>query len=113
MRANFNALECMYRLMFPLAPRLAKDTVATYLRPLLQSRHNEDQTAQRAAGKAVQSFQEWIDTMHFYRHEPGSEEPAQPPLSLAILTISQGANWLRWLAEIDQEALAKKSSIET
>jgi hypothetical protein len=109
MRANFHALEGLYRLMFPAAPRLAKDAVTTYLKPLLNARHNGDQTAQRAASKAVQSFQEWVDTMHYYRHEPGSEEPAQPPLSLAVLAISQGANWLRWLAELDQESLSKSS----
>lgn len=111
MRANFYAVEGLYRLMFPLAPRLAKDGIATYLKPLVQSKFTSNLTAQRAHTKVILSFQEWIETMHYYRHEPGSEEPAQPPLSLAVLTVCQGANWLRWLVEIDQDQSLADSHI--
>jgi hypothetical protein len=36
------------------------------------------------------------------RHQPGAVvDPAQPPADMAILAISQGAAFLRWLAGLD------------
>ena len=47
------------------------------------------------------SLKDWVDAAHFYRHEPGTEEVAQPPLPLAVYLVSIGASHLRWLAELD------------
>jgi len=44
---------------------------------------------------------DWIEAAHFYRHEPGMEEPAQPPLELAIELVSVGAAFIRRLAGLD------------
>jgi hypothetical protein len=55
----------------------------------------------------VDAFRDWVDAAHFYRHEAGREAVAQPPLSLAILLISAGASFLRWLAEFDAAAHPK------
>jgi len=38
---------------------------------------------------------------HFFRHEAGVAEPKAPPLELALLLVSTGASWVRWLAETD------------
>jgi hypothetical protein len=61
----------------------------------------------RSAEQSTQladSLKAWTDAAHWYRHGQGKEEPKQPPASLAILSISAGAAFLRWLAEIDQAA---------
>ena len=46
-------------------------------------------------------FKEWIDAAHHYRHEPGQQEPVQPPLLLVVQMVSVGASFVRWLAELD------------
>jgi hypothetical protein len=106
-RDVFAAVEGLFRLMFPKAPRLAGDQVDKYLRNVAVLAEF-DQTTSHAIGKLINSFKEWIESAHFYRHEPGSEEPAQPPLTLTVALVSSGSNYLRWLGEIDQKLLSGK-----
>ena len=101
-RGTFNALEGVFRLMFPSAPRLTMQFVDQHLRPVIQQIYSGDQAALGAAAKLVSSFNDWIDAAHFYRHEQGKADTvAQPPLGLAIYLVSGGAAHLRWLAELD------------
>jgi hypothetical protein len=53
----------------------------------------------------LRSLKEWVDAAHFYRHEQGAEQIAQPPQSLAVYLVSSGAAHLRWLAELDAATL--------
>ncbi len=99
--AVFAAQEGLFRLMFPGAPRLSASEVDKYLSSTTQRLYSTDPTALRSAAKVITSFKEWVDAVHFYRHESGKEDVAQPPLTLAINLISLGASYLRWLAEID------------
>lgn len=99
-RGTFAAAEGLFRLMFASSPRLtSKET--RLLAPMLQRVYADDPPALGAASKLLASFQEWVDAAHFYRHESGREEIAQPPLSLAINLVSLGTSYIRWLAEID------------
>jgi hypothetical protein len=99
-RSTFAALEGLFRLMFQDSPRLtAKE--AEKLKPLLQKLHTADATALGTSNKMLNAFKEWIDAAHFYRHEPGKEDVAQPPLTLAVHVCSIGASHLRWLVELD------------
>ncbi|MCC7168076.1 MAG: hypothetical protein IT565_10960 [Rhodospirillales bacterium] len=100
----FEAVEILFRLMFPSAPRLAASDATTRLTPLVQSQLAADATALRSTQKILNSFCDWVEGAHFYRHGQGEEEPVQPPLSLAILMVSTAASYLRWLAEIDETA---------
>ena len=105
-RSTFAALEGLFRLMFPGSPRLtAKE--AEKLQPLIQRLHPADATALRASDKMLDAFKEWIEAAHFYRHDPGKEEVAQPPLTLAVYVCSVGASHLRWLAELDASTAPK------
>src|ERR1700757_1696046 len=52
------------------------------------------------ARKMLSSLKDWVDAAHFYRHEPGTEDVAQPPLPLALYLVSTGASHLRWLGEL-------------
>jgi hypothetical protein len=68
---------------------------------MLQRVHADDNLAMRAATKLLNAFKDWIVAAHFYRHEPGHQDPVQPPLTLAVQMVSIGASFIRWLAELD------------
>jgi hypothetical protein len=102
-RDVFSAAEGLFRLIFPKTPRLGADEITTHLRPVVEKRF-ADPAARGAALKSLRSFREWVDAAHFYRHEPNHAEPNEPPLELAVLLVSSGAGWIRWLAEIDPGA---------
>jgi hypothetical protein len=102
-RAVFTATEGLFRLMHPDCPRLAAGQVVK-LEPIIKKLMSADAAALRAAMKSLDAFKDWVDAAHNYRHEPGTPEVAQPPLSLAVHLVSTGAAHLRWLAELDQAA---------
>jgi hypothetical protein len=104
-RAIFAAVEGLFRLMFPSATQLNAGGVETNLSGLIQKLYSSDPTALRAARGLLASLKDWVDASHFYRHELGSEEPAQPPIDVAILAISAGTAFLRWLIFLDQSSL--------
>ncbi|TPN40041.1 hypothetical protein FKO01_02275 [Mesorhizobium sp. B2-3-3] len=105
-RSGFFATESLFRLIFPDAHQLSGAEVQKYLRPLVDRVYSGQKPAIYLAQKQVAALREWIDGAHFYRHEPGTEEPAQPPLDLAVYMISQAGSHLRWLAKLDK-ALGK------
>jgi hypothetical protein len=105
-RAIFASVEGLFRLMFSSAHQLNSSAVETNLTPLVQKLYGADIVAVRAAIKQIASLKDWVDASHNYRHEPGSEEPIQPPIDLAILAISNGTSFLRWLIGLDQSTLA-------
>lgn len=99
-RAAFDAVEALFKLMFPRAPRLASGEIEKHLMVLVKSRSKSD-AEQRATAQWVASFKAWVEACHFYRHEQGQEDPHAPPLDLAIGLISAGAAFLRWLVSHD------------
>ncbi len=101
-RATFSALEGLFKLMFDKAIRLGSKEIDAYLKPYVGQRYAGQTAALHAAQKLVGAFKEWVTGAHFYRHEQGQQEVAQPPLGLAIATVGAGAAFLRWLAELDQ-----------
>jgi hypothetical protein len=48
------------------------------------------------------AFCKWVDAAHIYRHEIGRPDSHEPPLELAILLVSQGTGFVRWLVMIDR-----------
>jgi len=101
-RNTFFAVEGLFRLMFPSAHQLSGSEVQKHLKPRVDQIYEEQKPAIYVAQKQLNSLREWIDAAHFYRHEPGTEEPAQPPIEIAIELVSQGAAWLRWLVTMDK-----------
>jgi hypothetical protein len=106
-RSAFFALEGLYRLIFPSAHQLSSSEVQKHLRPFVERRYQNQVPAIYLAQKQVASLMDWIDGVHFYRHEPGTEEPSQPPLELAIYGISQAGGHIRWLAQLDQDGAGR------
>jgi hypothetical protein len=104
-RATFTAIEGLFILMFPEVKRVAAGETSR-LRPRIEQVYNGDRRAQETSCKMLQSFGDWIDAAHGYRHEEGKPDTvAQPPLTLAVYLISTGAAHLRWLAELDATTL--------
>ena len=101
-RSAFFATESLFRLIYPSAHQLSGSEVQKHLKPTLDVRFDGQKPAIYLAQKQLAAFIDWIDGAHFYRHEPGTEEPAQPPLELAIYTVSQAGAHLRWLAAFDR-----------
>lgn len=107
-RAVFSSAEALFKLMFPDVIRLGASE-ADKIVPLIQKVYAADATASRAATKLLASFKDWIDAAHFYRHEQGkADEVAQPPLALAVHIVSTGAAHIRWLAEMDRDAIGSR-----
>jgi hypothetical protein len=99
-RANFAAVEAVFKLLLPSSPRLTAAEVKS-LAPLAQKEQAGDAAAQSATAKILSAFSDWVDAAHVYRHDQGQEEPTQPPIALAISILSIGSTHLRWLAELD------------
>jgi hypothetical protein len=100
-RDTFFAAENIFRLMFSDEPRLVASAARNRLGPILQGKYANDLAARGASSKQLKSFLEWVEAVHFYRHEPGTEAPAQPPLELAVELVSVGAAFLRRLVALD------------
>ncbi|TAY25176.1 hypothetical protein ELH93_34335 [Rhizobium leguminosarum] len=100
-RHGFFAAESLFRLMFPRAQQLGTGDVQTHLSPLVDRVYVGQRPGLMVAQKRVAAFRSWIEAAHFYRHEPGSEEPAQPPLELAVYMLGDAGNHIRWLAFLD------------
>lgn len=100
-RSVFGANENLFKLMFDthrLDARSASDKISRQL----QSNYADHPTMQRSSAQILKSFIGWIDAAHHYRHEEGAEEPSQPADELAIVLISEGMSFVRWLVAIDK-----------
>lgn len=100
-RNVFFSLENLFRLMFPTAHQLSASEIQKHLRPKIDKFYADAKPALQVAHKQLLGFQDWIDGAHFYRHEPGTEDPSQPPTELALQIVSHGGAYLRWLATLD------------
>lgn len=99
-RGVFSAVESLFRLRYPSAPRLAADQISKFLTPEPATIGASDLATAQSLAKLGQSFSAWIDAAHWYRHEQGVEEPHQPPETLAVVIVGEGLSWLRFLADL-------------
>jgi hypothetical protein len=112
-RQVFGACEIVFKLLITKADKLTKDHVRRYLPTIVGSSLTYDDTARRSLYKCVNSFEQWVDAAHFYRHEQGEHDPVEPPIDVAILTVSQGASWLRWLAGLYLDSNQKSAELNS
>jgi len=101
-RSVFGANENLFKLMFGTA-RLDVRSANDKIGRLLQTIYADHPTMQRSSAQVLKSFGGWIDAAHHYRHEEGAEEPSQPDEGLAIVLISEGMSFVRWLVAIDKK----------
>ena len=104
-RAMYEAIENLFKLMLPgQVSRLGKSEIDKHLKPKIAdvyAGHDLD-----AAKLMLSSLSEWVNGMQQYRHAAGVTEPSGPPIDLAILIMSAGSSFLRWLLRIDADMIA-------
>lgn len=98
-RAVFDAAENIFK-QISKKDRLTRDFATAELSSHIAIAYPDDSLATRSQGKTIRSFGEWVDAAHFYRHESGQPAPHQPPEDVAVLLVSQGISYVRWLAKI-------------
>lgn len=101
-RGVFDALETIFKLASPGTSRLGAAEITNKLRPMLTSIYAGNDL--NAANLNAKAFGEWVNAAHHYRHAPGVEDPAPPPIGLALALVGSGTAYLRWVIEIDQAA---------
>lgn len=102
-RAVFEAMEILTKLMFGSRKvrRLTSAVVEKNLKPKVESAYTDDKVALKAANQFLSGLSDWINAAHEYRHGQEVEEPANPPVDLAVAMVSTGAAYLRWLVRLD------------
>ena len=103
-RSIFGANENLFKLMCD-KHRLDTRSAADEIGHLIQRYYANHPTMQRSSAQILKSFGGWIDAAHHYRHEEGVEEPTQPADELAIVLISEGISFVRWLVAIDKKSI--------
>ncbi len=61
-----------------------------------------DAQLKRTINSLLSSFGKWVDAVHPFRHGHDREQPLVLPDDVAVLSVSQGASFLRWLADLDR-----------
>ena len=107
-RDTFEAAETLTKLISGSGKALTGAFVKAELEPRVQKLYGKDAFATMAGARLTQSFADWVDAAHTYRHGQKSEEPVQPPQELAVLLVSQGASFVRWLADLDRQVNSSK-----
>jgi len=103
-RQTFESVETIFKLMFPDVSQLGATEITKKLQPLIEGRLLG--TERSAALRWLAGFKEWVNGAHPYRHGQGVETPDNPSIWSAVLSVSLGASYARWLAELDAATLA-------
>jgi hypothetical protein len=101
----FEACETLFKLLTGAAS-LDSKLVGNELIPKVQKAYSsKDAHAQAAAASICNGLGKWVDACHKFRHGPNSEEISRPPVEISVALVSQGATFIRWLADVDQQLL--------
>lgn len=100
----FEAAETLFKLVCASKkpPRLTSNEVDRSLRQLITDLYGSGSDEANAANQLLTGFGNWVNAIQSYRHGQEEELRGHPPIDLTVALVSQGANYLRWLAEIDQ-----------
>ena len=101
----FKSIETLFRLLCNHGDikNLNSSAVAKYLPNIAKKAYQGECTTTLAVvNQKIEEFKKWTDSAQPYRHGQATEVIDEPPLSLAVLIISTGASYLRWLAWLDQ-----------
>ena len=96
----FKATENIFKQIFDGSKnRLNAHGVRNDLKARFRSIYSQNGTATKVAERMCESFAAWVDAAHNYRHDAGDQTPVATPFDIATLMVSQGAGYLRWMAE--------------
>lgn len=100
-RDCFDAAENLFKLLTGTGQDLTQANVTTTLKPIVDRLHGDLTAAtQSHAGRMLSSFADWANAGHPYRHAQAGTEIQAPTHSLAVLYLSTGAGFIRWLAHM-------------
>lgn len=98
----FFGVETVFKLVVDSNQDLTAVSVSEAFTKIVAARHASSPPAvQQSATRMVNSFAKWADACHPFRHGQRHEEVVSPPPELAILLLSQGAAFVRWLVSMD------------
>lgn len=101
-RDMFEAAETLTKIMCDTGEALDTGFVEKRLKPLVQKLYGDDPRDNSTAARLLSSFSDWVNAAHPYRHGHNAEIPLSLPVDMAIMLMSEGAAFIRWLAAIDQ-----------
>lgn len=107
-RSVFEGIEILAKLMVE-TQNLNRWLVENKLKNIALAHYANDEVASKVVSGMFDSFGDWVDSVHNYRHGQGQQEPVAPPIQLAVYIISSGATFLRWLLEIDATMQAQQA----
>lgn len=100
-RSIFEAVEILYKHVVNAEgkDRLNSMGVKSKLKPILfqQQPLANNQIALKAVDHLMDGLCAWIEAGHMYRHGQKLQEPSPPPLDFAVVFLSQGSSYLRYL----------------
>lgn len=106
-RSIFEAAEALTKTITGSKADLDERFVERELRPICDRLLNADPQLKATAARLLSSFSKWVDAVHVYRHGHEREQPLTLPDDLAILAVSQGAAFIRWLVDVDRRQQAE------
>ncbi len=100
-RDCFDAAENLFKLLTGTGQDLTQSNVTAMLKPIVDRLHGGlAKATQSHAGRMLSSFADWANAGHPYRHAQGDTEIQAPTVALAVLYLSTGAGFIRWLAHM-------------
>lgn len=98
-RQTFECVETIFKLMFSDVSQLGASEVMKKLRPIID--RNFKGSEKDTASQLLEGFKSWINSAHPYRHGQGVEVPDNASLDTAVLSVSLGATYARWLLSLE------------
>jgi hypothetical protein len=106
-RDTFEAMETLVKLVTNshknLDDKMVKKDLGDMLRKLPE--YTEPSGASTIS-KFIESLADWVNAAHPYRHGQKTEKMVAPSLTSAVLFLSMGAAYIRWL--VDQLETARQ-----
>ena len=101
MKDIFESIESLCKIMNSRIKGLNSKEITKYIEPICTELIS-DEDEKNYIKQMLSSMKKWIDAHHIYRHGQGKEEYSPPSLNAAILSLSTGSSYLRFLLEMDQ-----------
>ncbi|MBX2833707.1 MAG: hypothetical protein KTR28_01915 [Micavibrio sp.] len=103
----FESLETVSKLIDSKIQRLGNKEVSYNLTNICAAKI-QDEDEKTFIKEILKGFAKWVDAHHIYRHGQAKEQLTPPSLDSAILSLSIGSAYLRYLIEIDQKIISNQ-----
>lgn len=101
-RNVFEAAESMFKIVAETGADLTESAVDKNLRQMCDRLFSSDEQLKSMAGRLLSSFSKWVAALHPYRHGHDRDRPLTLPDDVAVLVVSEGATFIRWLVDLDR-----------